>query len=181
MKTHRIKSNYGTWNVRLSEGALRSLAFPRRAPGKTRFRLHGGVPKDLAPVARFLRRYFAARIRRPAMPPPCIGGTPFQRRVWRQIARIPFGKTLSYRAVARKLEQPGAARAVGNACGANPLPLLIPCHRVVAEDGGLGGFSGNLAWKKWLLNFETATGKNSVSHVQQHQNRRRLRRAARPA
>ncbi|MBM2574963.1 methylated-DNA--[protein]-cysteine S-methyltransferase [Jannaschia sp. Os4] len=81
-------------------------------------------------------------------------GSPFQRRVWDALRAIPKGETRSYGDVARGLGDPGAARAVGAANGANPIPLLIPCHRVVAADGGLGGFSGSLATKEALLRHE---------------------------
>lgn len=84
-------------------------------------------------------------------------GTPFQRRVWTQIAAIPHGETRTYAALAQALHS--APRAVGGACGANPYPLVVPCHRVVASDGGLGGFARQrggllLDIKQWLLVHE---------------------------
>jgi methylated-DNA-[protein]-cysteine S-methyltransferase len=82
--------------------------------------------------------------------------TPFQRRVWDATRLIPYGETRSYRWVARQAESPGAARAVGQALGRNPLPVVIPCHRVIAGDGGLGGFGGGLAMKRQLLGMESA-------------------------
>jgi methylated-DNA-[protein]-cysteine S-methyltransferase len=81
-------------------------------------------------------------------------GTPFQRRVWDELRRIPFGKTISYAELARRVGQPGAARAVGSANGRNPISLIIPCHRVIAADGGLGGYGGGLDRKRWLLRHE---------------------------
>jgi len=78
----------------------------------------------------------------------------FRLKVWRTLQTIPYGRVRSYGWVARKLGQPRAARAVGAACGANPLPLVVPCHRVVAGDGSLGGFSGGLPVKKRLLRLE---------------------------
>jgi len=81
-------------------------------------------------------------------------GTPFQHKVWRAIAKIPRGQTRSYGALALALKSPQAVRAVGRACGANPIPLLVPCHRVVAVHGGWGGFAGGLALKKKILNTE---------------------------
>ncbi|MDP2600040.1 MAG: MGMT family protein [Deltaproteobacteria bacterium] len=80
--------------------------------------------------------------------------TPFQKRVWRVLQTIPCGETRTYKWVAQKVGKPKAARAVGQACGANPLPLIIPCHRVVASGGKLGGFSLGLAMKKRLLKWE---------------------------
>lgn len=78
-------------------------------------------------------------------------GTEFQRRVWQAIARIPAGKVISYAELARGAGRPRAIRAAAQACGANPVPLLVPCHRVVASDGGLGGFGGGLPLKRKLL------------------------------
>ena len=82
------------------------------------------------------------------------GQTPFRKKVWQALQAIPYGRVRSYGWVARKIGKPGAARAVGAACGANPVPLLVPCHRVVAGDGSLGGFSGGLPNKKRLLKLE---------------------------
>ena len=92
----------------------------------------------------------------PAQLPPLdlSNGTAFQQRVWHALQNIPAGQTRSYGQVAAAMGRPTAARAVGAACGANPLPLLIPCHRVLAARGKLGGFSGGLAWKIMLLECE---------------------------
>jgi O-6-methylguanine DNA methyltransferase len=81
-------------------------------------------------------------------------GTAFQHLVWRALAKIPFGSLTTYSAIARRLGKPRAARAIGAACGANPVPYVIPCHRVVPSAGGLGGFSGGLAMKRLLLEKE---------------------------
>ena len=80
--------------------------------------------------------------------------SPFQMKVWAVLRSIPYGRVRSYGWVARKIGKPGAARAVGAACGANPVPLLVPCHRVVAGDGSMGGFSGGLPNKRRLLKLE---------------------------
>lgn len=82
-------------------------------------------------------------------------GTPFQRRVWKEIAAIPWGRTASYSALAAGIGKAKAVRAVANACGANPLPIVVPCHRVIASDGTIGGFSsGGAALKKKILALE---------------------------
>jgi len=81
-------------------------------------------------------------------------GTPFQRRVWDALLRVPCGQTCSYGDVAQRLGQPGASRAVGAANGRNPIAIVIPCHRVVAADGTLGGYSSGLKRKRWLLDHE---------------------------
>lgn len=92
---------------------------------------------------------------RTALPPlDLAGATPFRRRVWAELRRIPRGVTQSYGEIAEALGKRRAARAVGGACGANPVPVLIPCHRVLAANGRLGGFSGGLEWKRRLLASE---------------------------
>jgi O-6-methylguanine DNA methyltransferase len=82
------------------------------------------------------------------------GHTTFRVRVWEQLRGISLGETATYAEIAHRLSAPGAARAVGGACGANPIPLLIPCHRVLAAGGKIGGFSGGLPWKRRLLRAE---------------------------
>jgi methylated-DNA-[protein]-cysteine S-methyltransferase len=81
-------------------------------------------------------------------------GTPFQRRVWAELQRIPRGQAISYKELAQRVGNPKASRAVGQANGANPIPLIIPCHRVVAANGSLGGYSSGLDRKRWLLHHE---------------------------
>jgi O-6-methylguanine DNA methyltransferase len=84
-------------------------------------------------------------------------GTEFQRKVWATLQRIPAGSTATYTQCAESVGKPKAARATGSACGKNPIPLLIPCHRVLAAGGKLGGFSGGLHWKQKLLAREKST------------------------
>jgi methylated-DNA-[protein]-cysteine S-methyltransferase len=84
------------------------------------------------------------------------GATSFQRAVWTAAQRIPYGETRSYRWVAERIGKPQAARAVGQALGRNPLAIIVPCHRVVASDGGLGGFGGGLEMKRRLLQREAS-------------------------
>jgi methylated-DNA-[protein]-cysteine S-methyltransferase len=88
--------------------------------------------------------------------PLALDGTPFQIRVWQELTRIPFGATLSYGDIAQRIGRPTACRAVGAANGRNHLPLIVPCHRVIAADGKLCGFTGGLGLKKRLLAHETA-------------------------
>jgi methylated-DNA-[protein]-cysteine S-methyltransferase len=83
-------------------------------------------------------------------------GTPFQRSVWREVAAVPYGRTATYRDVARRIGQPAAVRAVGTANGANPLPIVVPCHRIVGTDGRLHGYAGGLDLKQALLELESA-------------------------
>ena len=81
-------------------------------------------------------------------------GSDFQKKVWTEIYKIPFGKTISYNDIAKKLNNIGAVRAVGHAAGKNPVSIIIPCHRVIGSDGKLVGYAGGLWRKKWLLRFE---------------------------
>jgi methylated-DNA-[protein]-cysteine S-methyltransferase len=88
-------------------------------------------------------------------------GTPFQLRVWKAMEAIPFGETASYGAVARDIGRPTAVRAVGGACGRNPLPIFLPCHRVIGSDGSLTGFGGGLKRKVFLLELEAGVAGSS--------------------
>ena len=101
-----------------------------------------------------LEAYFAGRLRRfdVLLTPE---GTPFQRDVWSALTAIPYGETVTYGELARRLGRPNASRAVGAANGSNPIPIIIPCHRVVGADGSLTGFGGGLAIKRRLLDLET--------------------------
>jgi methylated-DNA-[protein]-cysteine S-methyltransferase len=101
-----------------------------------------------------LRDYF--RGRPPALPPLDLRGSPFQLSVWRALLEIAWGETRTYGEVARRLGQPGGARAVGGANHVNPIAILVPCHRVVQAGGALGGYGGGLGVKRWLLAHETA-------------------------
>ena len=87
-------------------------------------------------------------------PPLDLAGTAFQKSVWRAMSKISLGKTKSYGEVASAIGRPKAVRAVGGACGANPVPVLVPCHRVLAANKKLGGFSSGLDWKRSLLKRE---------------------------
>jgi len=88
------------------------------------------------------------------LPPLDLAGTEFQKSVWNALRKISLGKTKSYGEIARAIGRPKAVRAVGGACGANSIPVLIPCHRVLAANKKLGGFSGGLDWKRSLLKRE---------------------------
>jgi O-6-methylguanine DNA methyltransferase len=87
-----------------------------------------------------------------------LKGTPFERKVWSALAKIPYGQTRSYKKIAQAICHPKAFRAVGNANGKNSIPLIIPCHRVIESNGGLGGFGHGLKVKKQLLDLERAHG-----------------------
>jgi O-6-methylguanine DNA methyltransferase len=102
-----------------------------------------------------LKKYLIGQLKRFDCPLD-FKGTPFEKRVWSELAKIPYGQTRSYKEIAQAIGHPNAFRAVGNANGCNSLPLIIPCHRVIESNGGLGGFGHGLKVKKQLLDFEKA-------------------------
>ncbi len=110
-------------------------------------------PGRTAEVRRQLEEYFAGK-RREFDLPLAPAGTPFELAVWEELRKIPFGETRSYGEIAAVLGRPGSARAVGRANGANPLPIVVPCHRVIGADGSLTGFGGGLEAKSRLLEIE---------------------------
>jgi methylated-DNA-[protein]-cysteine S-methyltransferase len=110
----------------------------------------------VAAAAAQLAAYFAGA-RRTFDLPLAPTGTAFQRAVWRALGDVAYGQTTGYGALARALGRPTAARAVGAANGANPLPIVVPCHRVIGADGTLTGYAGGLTIKRWLLAHEAAT------------------------
>jgi O-6-methylguanine DNA methyltransferase len=149
----------GEFVATYSEGGLCGLNFPSRGALEAP---HGAYPQEVpAPIVRWhslvaeaLAQALAGRPLRELPPLDLSQGTEFQREVWEALRRIPCGQTLSYAGVAQAIGRPKAVRAVGGACGANPVPVLIPCHRVLASGNKLGGFSGELEWKRRLLSRE---------------------------
>jgi len=126
-------------------------ALPAPAPGWTVPR--AGLTAGLEDAIHQLEEYFAGTRRRFDLPL-APQGTPFEQSVWSALRAIPHGVTVSYGELARRLGRPGGARAVGGANGRNPLPIVIPCHRVIASDGTLGGYGGGLDIKRALLRLE---------------------------
>lgn len=137
------------------------LGFLELVDGKTgiqsiQFGAHIFKPRwndRLREMARQLKEYFEGK-RTEFQIPLDPEGTEFQKRVWKELQKIPFGSTRSYGEIARALGKPGAARAIGQASGNNPIPILIPCHRVIGSRGQLTGYSGGMEIKIWLLRHE---------------------------
>ena len=148
MQSTILSSPLGYLEVTAHDDALTSVAFVTSK--SSRQHTLNGVLKEA--VAQ-LEAYFKGRLNEFDLPlnPQ---GTEFQKKVWRALQSIPCGKTISYADLARRIRQPQAFRAVGGANGKNPIPLIVPCHRVINADGGLGGFSCGLDRKRWLLNHE---------------------------
>ena len=148
-----IDTPLGKFRAQFTERGLARLQFPkakaepiadsieppnnwlRRTTGALKTMLAGRAPNDLPPLDLSI-------------------GTKFQQQTWRALLRIPAGRTRGYGELARAVRRPKAARAIGGACGANPIPVLIPCHRVIGASGSLTGFSGGMHWKVKLLEIE---------------------------
>jgi len=132
--------------------------------GLARLEFSEWIPKAAHPADKVARRlvselaaYFRGDASRFLTPLDLDAGTEFQQKVWEELQRIPFGATISYGELARRVGSPRAARAVGQAVGANPIPIVVPCHRVIRGSGALGGFSAGLDVKRWLLRHEGVT------------------------
>jgi methylated-DNA-[protein]-cysteine S-methyltransferase len=140
----------GTLQLLAADGALRRIAFAGEHAADT-----GDGERALLTEARGqLAAYFAAELTVFDLPL-APQGTPFQKSVWAALARVPWGETCSYAELARAIDRPRAVRAVGAANGANPLPIILPCHRVIGADGSLTGYAGGLEMKRWLLAMES--------------------------
>ena len=121
--------------------------------GADEFETDRNLPPIMTECLRQLTEYFKGRRQKFSIPL-LLEGTAFQKAVWRQLQKIPFGQTTSYGDMARAVGSPRAFRAVGNANNKNPIPLIIPCHRVIGSDGKLVGFGGGIWRKEWLLEHE---------------------------
>jgi O-6-methylguanine DNA methyltransferase len=158
MQTARIDTTEGAFIATFSERGLKLLEFPRKSGHRplAGLAVTPGIARWHKLTARALHRILSGRAPGRLPPLDLAGATDFQRRVWAALQRIPPGRTRTYAQIAQAVGRPAAVRAVGNACGANPIPVLIPCHRVVCTGGGLGGFGGGLDWKCRLLEREGA-------------------------
>ena len=154
-----IPTQDGRFIASYSEKGLAEMNFPSKQGANTNASSNG-VPAQIRRWHRVtvaaLKCTLAGRATG-ALPPLDLSGTDFQRRVWNALRRINCGQTRSYGEIAKQIGKPKAVRAVGGACGANPIPVLIPCHRVLAANKKLGGFSGGLDWKRTLLAREGIT------------------------
>jgi len=152
-----IATPAGEFLARYSESGLAELNFPPVGRASPRAAKKEMVPAQIRAWHRLaetaLKAIFAGREPK-KLPPLDLAGTAFQKSVWNALRKIPTGKTKSYGEIAQAIDRPKAVRAVGGACGANPVPVLVPCHRVLAANKKLGGFSGGLDWKRELLKRE---------------------------
>ena len=157
-----FKSPWGWMGLSESEKGIDGIALPK--PSKRAIEtvlrdqshepFQAGSSPRLETARRQLLDYLAGKRDTFDVPLDLSNGTAFQRQVWRVLQRVPYGKLRSYQWIAARVGGPQYARAVGNAVGANPIPIVIPCHRIVAQDATLGGFSGGLSMKRKLLSLE---------------------------
>jgi methylated-DNA-[protein]-cysteine S-methyltransferase len=146
-----IETALGTIAVTASNEGLLSLVLPTRCFSGPRL----DSPFEFAELVDNLKAYFDGRkVCFDNIKLDLSSATPFQSKVWKATRSIPYGETRSYRWVAEQIGKPGAYRAVGQALGKNPLPIIIPCHRVIASDRSFGGYSGGREMKQHLLNLE---------------------------
>ncbi len=143
-----INTVIGRVEVLEKAGKIASLSLPKRmrpqrvpGPGRTA-------------LAVMLQKYFSGEKVGFSLPLDLSAGTPWQQKIWRQLMKIPYGGTITYKDIDRALRLGRAYRAVGQACKRNPLPVIIPCHRVLGSNGNLGGYSSGLKWKKYFLALE---------------------------
>ncbi|MFW2365300.1 MAG: methylated-DNA--[protein]-cysteine S-methyltransferase [Desulforhopalus sp.] len=141
-----------------TNGVLEELLFPNEVQEKSIDAGFQHNEKIFEPVLKQLREYFAGKRQRFSLKL-APNGTEFQQRVWQELCNIPYGQTTSYGEVASRLGNPKGGRAVGMANGKNPIPIIVPCHRVIGKDGSLTGFGGGLDIKRHLLDLENQSRK----------------------
>jgi O-6-methylguanine DNA methyltransferase len=151
-----ISTPCGAFKAGYSENGLAEMSFPKSAgasrPPENKKEVSAKIRGWHRATETAFKSYFDGKPAR--LPPLDIEGTEFQKNVWREMLKIPFGKTKSYGDIAKAVGKPKAVRAVGGACGSNPIPVFIPCHRVLAANNKIGGFSSGLGWKTKLLEIE---------------------------
>jgi methylated-DNA-[protein]-cysteine S-methyltransferase len=157
-----VKTPIGRFAVVVgADGSVRAASFAEgHARMEKQLRAHWGDHLELAAarnpggISAAMSRYFAGDLGAIEGLPVCLEGTEFQRDVWAALREIPCGETRSYGDIARRIGKPAAVRAVGLANNANPVGVIVPCHRVIGSDGSLTGYGGGIERKRWLLSHE---------------------------
>ncbi len=152
-----IPTLWGVFIAEYSDNGLRKLVFPRKFVEAREYSRKPDLSAKANKLAVELAEYIAGKRKKFSIKPDLSGYSEFSLAVWEKMSKIPYGQTMSYGEVARAIGRPKAARAVGRACGANPVPVIIPCHRIVAK-GSIGGFGSGLDWKRRLFSVEAITG-----------------------
>ncbi len=154
-----VATELGPVWILATQAGLRGLGLGGREAPSTREARALGIhyvkrPRWTDPARRALEAYFAGSAPELDLKLDLAEGSRFERRVWEATRRVPYGTLVSYGMLAGRLGLPGGARAVGNALGKNPVPIVVPCHRVIHGDRSIGGFSSGLRWKRFLLELE---------------------------
>lgn len=149
MHIHHYTSPIGILEIKIEEGAIIEVCILENEP----ISLIRSINPLIKEICIQFDEYFAGK-RQTFNLPLSAKGTDFQQTVWKQLQEIPYGQTISYSQLAKAIHHPKACRAVGSANGKNPIPIIIPCHRVIASNGGLGGYASGLEIKKQLLALE---------------------------
>lgn len=157
MQKFYLKTEIGLLEIKGDHDGLKSVLFVDTPEKKDK----NEIPEALKDVVSQLTEYFNGK-RKHFTLKLSPEGTEFQKRVWKQLQEIPFGKTTSYQQIANKLGDPKVIRAAASANGKNPISIIIPCHRVIGSDGSLTGYAGGLHRKKWLLGFESPSPQQSL-------------------
>lgn len=164
LAVNRVDSPLGPLLIAADDEAIRLIEFASEERSERQLARvseqigQAAIERDSPLLARLVEEldaYFAGSLTQFTVPWRTCG-TAFQQRVWRELAKVPCGQTRSYAAMARAIGQPKAVRAVGTANGANPISIVLPCHRIVRSGGALGGYGGGLDRKRWLLDHERA-------------------------
>ena len=143
---HYISSSLGYLLIQCSEKGLRSIDFVSKKDLDHSSDICKKTAQQIFEFFENKRKHFEI--------PFDLLGTPFHIKVWQSLYQVKFGETISYSELARNAQSPKAVRAVGNAVGKNPIPIIVPCHRIIRNDGTIGGYSGGIEKKIWLLRFE---------------------------
>lgn len=157
MKTAFIETPIGILELKGTAEGLVSVLFKDEENGSP----SKEIPEELQDSAKQLQEYFEGK-RTEFNIKLSPEGTDFQKKVWKQLEEIPFGKTATYRQIANQLGNPKVIRAAASANGKNPISIIIPCHRVIGADGSLTGYAGGLHRKKWLLEHENPSPQQSL-------------------
>ena len=165
IRVQTLASPIGPLTTAERAGRVCLLHFGEDGPEVDRFfdRWYPGEPRDrhaIPGIGNTLQRYFDGDTSAIDTIPVELNGTPFQKTVWSALRRIPSGTTISYAELARRIGEPAAVRAVGTANGANPVAVIVPCHRVIGTNGTLTGYGGGLERKHWLLTHEGVLARN---------------------
>jgi methylated-DNA-[protein]-cysteine S-methyltransferase len=157
LRQYKIASPIGTLYLVASPKGLQGIYWNKQEPDLVKsLTTLNPAEKILGQASTQLAEYFSGQ-RKSFTVPLDVDGTVFQKQVWRELVKIPFGQTISYRDVAKRIKNPKAVRAVGSANGKNPVCIIVPCHRVIAADGTIGGYAGGIRMKEQLLKLESAT------------------------